>query len=62
MTAMFSYTWSKALDENSASRGAGSDFTLMNPRCRSCDYSYAGFPHRCQHAPPGPLLRPRSLH
>ncbi|MBZ2178632.1 MAG: TonB-dependent receptor, partial [Acidobacteria bacterium] len=43
MTAMFSYTWSKALDENSAIRGTGSDFTLMNPRCRSCDYSYAGF-------------------
>jgi hypothetical protein len=40
---MFSYTWSKALDENSAIRGTGSDFTLMNPRCRSCDYSYAGF-------------------
>lgn len=45
MTAMFSYTWPKALDENSAIRGTGSDFTLMNPRCRSCDYSYAGFPH-----------------
>ncbi|MFN9457291.1 MAG: hypothetical protein ACK6D7_07945, partial [Acidobacteriota bacterium] len=43
ITAMFSYTWSKALDENSAIRGTGSDFTLMNPRCRSCDYSYAGF-------------------
>jgi hypothetical protein len=48
LTAMFSYTWSKALDENSAIRGTGSDFTLMNQRCRSCDYSYAGFdqPHR----------------
>jgi hypothetical protein len=47
-TAMFSYTWSKALDENSAIRGTASDFTLMNQRCRSCDYSYAGYdvPHR----------------
>lgn len=47
LTAMFSYTWSKALDENSAIRGTGSDFTLMNQRCRSCDYGYAGFdiPH-----------------
>lgn len=43
LTAMFSYTWSKALDENSAIRGTGSDFTLMNQRCRSCDYGYAGF-------------------
>ena len=48
LTAMFSYTWSKAMDENSAIRGTGSDFTLMNQRCRSCDYSYAGYdvPHR----------------
>ncbi|NWF82395.1 MAG: TonB-dependent receptor [Bryobacteraceae bacterium] len=47
-TGLFSYTWSKALDENSAIRGTGSDFTLMNQRCRSCDYGYAGFdiPHR----------------
>ena len=45
---MFSYTWSKALDENSAIRGTGSDFTLKNQRCRSCDYGPAGFniPHR----------------
>ena len=48
LTTMFSYTWSKALDENSAIRGTGSDFTLMNQRCRSCDYGPAGFniPHR----------------
>ena len=48
LTTMFSYTWSKALDENSAIRGTGSDFTLENQRCRSCDYGYAGFnvPHR----------------
>ena len=42
-TSMLSYTWSKALDENSAIRGTGSDFTLMNQRCRSCDYGPAGF-------------------
>ena len=48
LTAMFSYTWSKALDENSAIRGTSTDFTLMNQRCRSCDYGPAGFniPHR----------------
>jgi hypothetical protein len=43
LTTMFSYTWSKALDENSAIRGTGADFTLMNQRCRSCDYGYAGY-------------------
>jgi Carboxypeptidase regulatory-like domain/TonB dependent receptor len=48
LTSMFSYTWSKALDENSAIRGTGSDFTLMNQRCRACDYGPAGYniPHR----------------
>ncbi|MDZ4799741.1 MAG: TonB-dependent receptor [Bryobacteraceae bacterium] len=48
LTTMFSYTWSKALDENSAIRGTGGDFTLMNQRCRACDYGPAGFdiPHR----------------
>lgn len=47
-TGMFSYTWSKALDENSAIRGTGSDFTLENQRCRSCDLGPSGFniPHR----------------
>jgi hypothetical protein len=43
LTTMFSYTWSKALDENSAIRGTGADFTLMNQRCRTCDYGYAGY-------------------
>jgi len=48
LTSMFSYTWSKALDENSAIRGTGADFTLENQRCRSCDYGYSGYnvPHR----------------
>jgi len=43
LTAMFSYTWSKALDINSAIRGTGSDFTLMNQRCVDCDYGYSGY-------------------
>lgn len=48
LTSMFSYTWSRALDENSAIRGTGADFTLENQRCRSCDYGPSGFnvPHR----------------
>jgi hypothetical protein len=48
LTTLFSYTWSKALDENSAIRGTGSDFTLENQRCRSCDKGPAGYnvPHR----------------
>jgi hypothetical protein len=48
LTTLFSYTWSKALDENSAIRGTGNDFTLMNQRCRACDYGPAGYniPHR----------------
>ncbi|MBK5294780.1 MAG: carboxypeptidase regulatory-like domain-containing protein [Acidobacteriia bacterium] len=48
LTTLFSYTWSKALDENSAIRGTGSDFTLANQRCRSCDRGPAGYniPHR----------------
>ncbi len=48
LTTMFSYTWSKALDQNSAIRGTGSDFTLENQRCRRCDHGAAGYniPHR----------------
>lgn len=42
-TSMFSYTWSRALDENSAIRGTGADFTLANQRCRSCDYGPSGY-------------------
>lgn len=42
-TSMFSYTWSRALDENSAIRGTGADFTLENQRCRSCDYGPSGY-------------------
>jgi hypothetical protein len=48
LTTLFSYTWSKALDQNSAIRGTGSDFTLENQRCRRCDHGVAGYnvPHR----------------
>jgi len=48
LTALISYTWSRALDENSAIRGTGADFTLENQRCRSCDYGPSGYniPHR----------------
>jgi hypothetical protein len=42
-TTLFGFTWSKALDENSAIRGTGNDFAPMNPHCRSCDYGPAGF-------------------
>jgi hypothetical protein len=47
LTTMFSYTWSKSLDTNSAIRGTG-EFTPANQRCRSCDYGPSGFnvPHR----------------
>lgn len=43
LTTLVSYTWSKALDENSAIRGTGADFTLANQRCRSCDYGPSGY-------------------
>ena len=60
LTTLFSYTWSKALDENSAIRGTGSDFTLENQRCRSCDYGSG----RVQRAAPlcrfGPVFACRS--
>src|SRR6266567_6461694 len=47
-TTLFSYTWSKALDDSSAIRGTGNDFGPMNPHCRACGHGPAGFnvPHR----------------
>src|SRR5712692_10053384 len=47
LTTLFSYTWSKALDDGSAIRGA-LDFTAQDSRCRACDYGIATFnvPHR----------------
>ena len=42
-TTLFSFTWSKAIDENSAIRGTGNDFAPEDPHCRSCDRGPAGF-------------------
>jgi hypothetical protein len=48
LTTLFSYTWSKSLDDGSAIRGPGNDFVAENARCRSCEYGYSTFdvPHR----------------
>ncbi|MEO8371300.1 MAG: carboxypeptidase-like regulatory domain-containing protein, partial [Candidatus Solibacter sp.] len=48
LTTLFSYTWSKSLDDGSAIRGPGNDFVAQNARCRACDYGYSTFdvPHR----------------
>jgi len=45
---MFSYTWSKSLDDASAIRGQGNEFAPQDMRCRSCDYgpSTYNIPHR----------------
>jgi hypothetical protein len=43
LTTLFSYTWSKALDDSSAIRGSGNEFAPENPHCRSCDYGYSTF-------------------
>jgi hypothetical protein len=43
LTTLFSFTWSKALDEGSGIRGTGNDFGPMNPHCRSCELGPAGF-------------------
>jgi hypothetical protein len=47
LTTLFGYTFSKALDDGSAIRGA-LDFTAQDSRCRACDYGIATFnvPHR----------------
>ncbi len=48
LTTLFSYTWSKALDDASAIRGPGNEFAPQDTRCRSCDYGLSTFniPHR----------------
>ena len=48
LTTLFSYTWSKALDDGSAIRGVANDFAPEDMRCRSCEYGLASFnmPHR----------------
>ncbi len=43
LTTLFSYTWSKSLDDGSAIRGPGNDFVAENARCRRCDYGYSAF-------------------
>ena len=48
LTTLFSYTWSKSLDDGSAIRGVANDFAPQDMRCRSCEYGLASFnvPHR----------------
>ncbi|HKD07603.1 MAG TPA: carboxypeptidase-like regulatory domain-containing protein [Bryobacteraceae bacterium] len=43
LTTLFSYTWSKALDDSSAIRGVANDFAPEDMRCRHCEYSYSSF-------------------
>jgi len=48
LTTLFSYTWSKSLDDGSAIRGVANDFAPQDMRCRSCEYGLSSFnvPHR----------------
>jgi hypothetical protein len=48
VTALVSYTWSKALDSASAIRGNSDDIFPQDTRCLGCDYGYSAFntPHR----------------
>src|SRR5205823_13042171 len=48
LTTLFSYTWSKSLDDGSAIRGVANDFAPENMRCRACEYGLSSFnvPHR----------------
>ncbi|MDQ6700499.1 MAG: TonB-dependent receptor, partial [Acidobacteriota bacterium] len=48
LTTLFSYTWSKALDDASAIRGPGNEFSPQDARCRSCEHGPSTFnvPHR----------------
>ena len=48
LRTLFSYTWSRALDDASAIRGPGNEFAPQDARCRSCEYGPATFniPHR----------------
>jgi hypothetical protein len=43
LTTLFSYTWSKALDDSSAIRGVANDFAPENMRCRTCEYGISSF-------------------
>ena len=48
LTTMFSYTWSKSLDDASAIRGPGNEFAPQDMRCRHCEKGPSSFnvPHR----------------
>jgi hypothetical protein len=48
LTALVSYTWSKALDSASAIRGNYADIFPQDSRCLRCDYGYSAYntPHR----------------
>ena len=48
LTYLFSYTWSKAIDDTSAIRGTNVDIFPQNSYCISCDRGYSAFntPHR----------------
>jgi hypothetical protein len=48
LTTMFSYTWSKSIDDASAIRGPGNEFAPQDMRCRSCEKAQSTYniPHR----------------
>jgi hypothetical protein len=48
LTAMLSYTWSKALDNGSAIRGTTNDIFPQDSRCLACEYGHSAYntPHR----------------
>jgi hypothetical protein len=48
LTALVSYTWSKALDQSSAIRGNSADIFTNDAFCIMCDYGYSAYntPHR----------------
>jgi hypothetical protein len=43
LTTLFSYTWSKSLDDGSAIRGVANDFAPQDMRCRACEYGLSSF-------------------
>jgi hypothetical protein len=42
-TTLFSFTWSKALDDISAIRGSGNEFAPQDARCRACEHGPSTF-------------------
>ena len=43
LTTLFSYTWSRSMDDGSAIRGPGNDFSAENARCRACEMAASSF-------------------